>query len=283
MTPEDKTIKNILSFEVEDRFHEDCPAEDNNSKRSRILPIIINLLDLLDEQKTKATFFILGCVAENFPEIIALIDARGHEIASHGYHHINIEKLSSEGISDELKSSKAQLEGILEKPVLGFKPPVPFSRKAIPDIIQIAAEIGYGYFAGPEIGTATSELNMPIPVGTKAGPKITIVPHTVLKGWGLTARFSEKLRIYPAWFIHRAIASLNRRGYSAIINLKLWELDHNQLRPPGSDYTSYYQYGNLNLTEQKLVRLLDIFEFTTFEKSLGMASPTAGPGAYPFD
>lgn len=264
--------RNILSIEVEDRFHEGYSDHDNKDRRSRILPVILHLLDLLDEQKTKVTFFILGYVAERFSEIVALIDARGHEVASHSYHHIDIEKLSSDKLTDELRNSKARLEDIIQKPVLGFKTPVPLSLNTIPSIIQIAAQTGYKYFVGPEIVTKTSKPNTPVPMKIREGPEITVVPLSVLKRWGLTAHFSERLRIYPAWFIHRAIASLNRRDYPAIINLKLWEFDHNQLRPRGSDYTDYARYGNLNLTEEKLIKLLDIFEFTSFEERLGMVS-----------
>ncbi len=270
--------RNILSIEVEDRFHEGYSDHDNKDRRSRILPVILHLLDLLDEQKTKVTFFILGYVAERFSEIVALIDARGHEVASHSYHHIDIEKLSSDKLTDELRNSKARLEDIIQKPVLGFKTPVPLSLNTIPSIIQIAAQTGYKYFVGPEIVTKTSKSNTLVPMKIREGPEITVVPLSVLKRWGLTAHFSERLRIYPAWFIHRAIASLNRRGYPAIINLKLWEFDHNQLRPRGSDYTDYARYGNLNLTEEKLIKLLDIFEFTSFEERLGIVSlPKSDP------
>ncbi len=264
--------RNILSIEVEDRFHEDYSDHDNKDRRSRILPVILHLLDLLDEQKTKATFFILGYVAERFSEIVALIDARGHEVASHSYHHIDIEKLSSDKLTDELRNSKARLEDIIQKPVLGFKSPVPLSLNTIPSIIRIAAQTGYKYFVGPEIVAETSKPNTPVPMEVREGPEITVVPLSVLKRWWLTAHFSERLRIYPAWFIHRAIDRLNKEGSPAIINLKLWEFDHNQRRPRGSDYTDYARYGNLNLTEEKFIKLLDIFEFTTFEERLGMVS-----------
>lgn len=264
--------RNILSVEVEDRLQEGYSDHDNKDRRSRILPVILHLLDLLDEQKTKVTFFILGYVAERFPEIVALIDTRGHEVASHSYHHIDIVKLSSDKLTDELKNSKVRLEDIIQKPVPGFKAPVSISRNTMPSIIQIAAQTGYKYFVGPEIVTKTSKPNTPVPMKITEGSEITVVPLSVLKRWGLTAHFSERLRIYPSWFIHRAIASLNKGGYPAIINLKLWEFDHNQLRPRGSDYTDYARYGNLDLTEQKLIKLLDIFEFTTFEERLGMVS-----------
>ena len=114
-------MKNILTFEVEDRFHVESPNTEVFGLKSRIIPILIHLLDFLDEQKAKATFFILGWVAKRFPEIAALIDYRGQEVANHGFSHGDIRKMSVEKLKRELEESKTLLEDIISKPVLGYK------------------------------------------------------------------------------------------------------------------------------------------------------------------
>jgi len=74
--------------------------------RSRIIPLIMHLLDLLDDQKAKATFFVLGWVARKFPEVVALIDSRGNEIASHGFTHGDIRRMPIERFKTELVRSR---------------------------------------------------------------------------------------------------------------------------------------------------------------------------------
>jgi hypothetical protein len=91
-----------------------------------------------------------------------------------------------------------------------------------------------------------------------------------VRKWGVWLRFGEKLRLYPSWITRWAIGDLNRRGYPAMINMKLWELDRHQARSANSDYLQYRRYGNLNLAEEKLLRILDIFEFTTCAEVLGL-------------
>jgi len=85
-------IKNVLTIDVEDYFHvaalsKSIKQEDWDTISPRVKNNIIRLLDMFDEKDVKSTFFVLGWVAERYPELIREIDSRGHEIASHGYSH----------------------------------------------------------------------------------------------------------------------------------------------------------------------------------------------------
>lgn len=261
-------VKNNLSFEVEDRFHVDSPDMEAADRKSRIIPILIHLLDILDEQKDKATFFVLGWVAQKFPEIVALIDARGHEVASHGFSHADAAKMPPDKFSEEIQRAKWILEDIVQKPVDGFKAAGPLLRKLDSEILCRIAEAGYRYFFGMHVGPRLIAPNKPAPIDFQDGNSLLVVPQSVIKKWGIYLRFSENLRVYPEWFTHRAIHSLNRHGLSAAINMKLWELDKYQKRPPGADYANYSQYGNLSLVQEKLLNILNFFEFTTFSENL---------------
>ena len=95
----DQSITNLLTIDIEDWFHTSAlePYIDQNQwgfLESRVVPNVHRLLNLLAADQTKATFFILGWVAERFPELVREIDAHGHEIASHGYRHRLIYDLS---------------------------------------------------------------------------------------------------------------------------------------------------------------------------------------------
>ncbi len=104
-------LDNILTFEVEDRFHVENPDMELPDARSRIIPLIMHLLDMLDDQKARATFFVLGWVARKFPEVVALIDSRGNEVASHGFTHGDIRRMSPEEFRNELVRSKEYPRG----------------------------------------------------------------------------------------------------------------------------------------------------------------------------
>lgn len=99
------------------------------------------LLNLLDEFDIKATFFVLGWIAERKPKLINEILKRGHEIASHGYSHICNSQLSKKSISDEIYRSKVVLENISGK-IFGYRAPT-FS---ISDtVMDILVEAGFIY------------------------------------------------------------------------------------------------------------------------------------------
>jgi len=82
-----------------------------------------SVLSLLREKNVKATFFVLGNVAEAFPELVASIDAEGHEVASHGYSHTRLGRMTPDAFRAELEQSLGLLTDILGKPVLGFRAP----------------------------------------------------------------------------------------------------------------------------------------------------------------
>ncbi len=264
-------VKNILSFEVEDIFHVESHDIESIETKSRIIPNLIHLLDYLDEQKAIATFFVLGWVAKRFPEVVALIDTRGHEVASHGWYHSDIRKMSSEKLVIELERSRTILEEILQKPVFGFKAAGEYFGKEYLSLYRQVAEAGYRYDCSLFSHGLPAEQNQPLTVRFKEGGSIIAVPQSTVRKLGVSLQFSERLRLFPGWFVKRAIDSLNRRGLPAMINMKLWELDLPQRRPPSADYINYSRYGNLNLAEEKLMRLLDIFEFATCAEVLGIA------------
>lgn len=270
-------VKNILSFEVEDIFHAESHDVESMETKSRIIPNLIHLLDHLDEQKAVATFFVLGAVAKRFPEVVALIDARGHEVASHGWSHGDIRKMPPEKLDIELKRSRTILEDILRKPVYGFRAAGEYSGKEYLSLYRRVADAGYRYDCSLLSHGLPGKQNRPVTIRFKEGGSIIAVPQSTAKKLGVSLRFSDRLRLFPGWFVKRAIHSLNRRGDPAMINMKLWELDHHQRRPPSADYVNYSRYGNLNLAEEKLMRLLDIFEFASCAEVLKITEGNTSP------
>lgn len=111
----------VISIDVEDwpqsSWDRDLPITERAADNTR------RLLDLLARAHIRATMFVLGKLAERFPELVREIDNAGHEVASHGYGHIEIFKQSRVELAADLRRSKEFLEQLLGKPVRGYRAP----------------------------------------------------------------------------------------------------------------------------------------------------------------
>jgi polysaccharide deacetylase family protein (PEP-CTERM system associated) len=264
-------LDNMLTFEVEDRFHVECPDIEPPDARSRIIPLIMHLLDILDEQKAKATFFTLGWVARKFPEVVALVDSRGHEVASHGFTHGNIMAMTSDKFKNELVRSKELLENIIGKPIRGYKAASPYIGGDSLSQYRLISEAGYLYDCSLLADNSRIDSQKPITISIDNQKSIIAIPQSIRRKWGVVFRFGENLRILPGWFGLNSLKSLNDKHIPAMINMKLWEIDSHYPKSTGAEYVRYSRYGNISLAEEKLNRLLDYFRFTTCAEVLNLS------------
>jgi len=142
-----KTI--LLTFDVEDwfqveNFKEYIPFSSWNHRELRVEKNINLILDLLDSFpfQPRATFFVLGWIAEKFPDMIREIYKRGHEIASHGNLHHLCTKLSFKEVRQDMIDGKELLEDILGHAVFGYRAPSFAINK---DILKIIKDTGHTY------------------------------------------------------------------------------------------------------------------------------------------
>jgi len=261
-------LDNILTFEVEDRFHVDIPDHEPVDARSRIIPLLIHLLDLLDSQKARATFFVLGWVARKFPEVVTLIDARGHEVASHGFSHSDVRSMPPSQFETELWRSRSLLEETLQKPVCGFKAAAASLGRDHLHYYKVIAEAGYRYDCSFLPANFRPESMRPFPVQTESGKSLFAIPQTVRRQMGVMIRVGENIRVLPGWYGLSSIKRLNDAGLPVMINMKLWELDTHHPRSAGKEVFKYSEFGNLSLAEEKLRRILEYFRFTTCSEIL---------------
>ncbi|MBI5739837.1 MAG: polysaccharide deacetylase family protein [Nitrospirae bacterium] len=152
--PDRRKPKCLLSIDVEDWFHLIGAGLDYQFRTSpgghevwsnfkeRIIPNTHWVLDLLDVYRIKATFFILGWVAEQHPDLVREIHRRGHEIASHSYWHKLINIQSPSEFRGDLRRSLDVVQDITGEKVLGFRA----STASITDwALDILAEQGLHY------------------------------------------------------------------------------------------------------------------------------------------
>ena len=139
--------KCLLTFDVEEWFQVEnlkgaIYKEDWDSKNSSVVKNTEKILNILSLHSIKATFFVLGWIAEKNPELVRKIKNSGHEIASHGYGHDLTYKLSDEELNKDLSYSKKILEEIISGPVLGYRAP---SFSVDDRVIKILMQLGYKY------------------------------------------------------------------------------------------------------------------------------------------
>ena len=144
-----KEKKILLTFDVEDwfqveNFKEYIPTASWETKELRVEQNTLQLLDILDSAATevKATFFILGWIAERCPDLVREIHSRGHEVASHGFNHHLCYNQHYDELRDDLHKSKDLLESITGQEVVGYRAP---SFSINDNVLQVVQEVGYLY------------------------------------------------------------------------------------------------------------------------------------------
>jgi polysaccharide deacetylase family protein (PEP-CTERM system associated) len=121
-------VVNMLTIDVEEHFHASVfanviPRTRWDTLESRVCANTDRLLAMLDRAGVRATFFVLGWVAERHPTLVRRIAAGGHEIASHGYSHQLIYDDTPEAFRADLRRSKRAIEAAAGVPVFGYRAP----------------------------------------------------------------------------------------------------------------------------------------------------------------
>lgn len=264
------TVPNALTIDVEEWFHVCAPPGGPVPRQGeeRVGAAVERILDLLAGGGVKATFFVLGCVAEQHPALVPAIAAAGHEIASHGWSHRLVTGLSPAEFRDEIRRTGDLLERQTGRRPTGFRAPQwSLCRQRTPWAFSILREEGYRYDASlsplPFVGNRRGPRE-PHAILTPAGrvveipPLVTPTPFGNLPtggGWGF--------RFFPERVIAATIRRLNRRGTPAVLFLHPREVDPEGPRLPLPPLRSFVAYGPRCSAEGRLRSLLGRFEFTT--------------------
>ena len=264
--------KNILTVDIEEYFH--SPAFDalfGMDKwpllESRMEFGANKILGILEEFKVTATFFILGWVAERFPDIIKEIHSRGHEIACHGYSHRFVYRLTPAEFRWEVEHTMELLKELGCHTVKGYRAPAFTITDDSLWALDILAEMGFRYDASiypiyrPRYGIPSSERFIH---RISAGDRYLVeVPASTIgmfgRNWPVVG--GGYLRLYPYSFTRWATRKINEGGHPAVVYIHPWELDPDQpcLKPdPKNRFTHYV---GLRTTEDKLRSLLRDFSF----------------------
>lgn len=118
-----------------EHYHSDRPTGELAAPTRRIL-------DLFERHGVRGTFFVLGEVATYYPDLVREIEARGHEVGCHGFHHVDIDLLGQEGFERELRDGRRVLTSLLQRDLVGYRAPNLLLRDYM---IPILRESGFRY------------------------------------------------------------------------------------------------------------------------------------------
>lgn len=233
------------------------------------------LLQLLDAASARATCFTLGWVAQHQPQLVRRLAAAGHEIASHGWDHVRVTHQSPAEFRKSVRDSKAALEELTGRPVLGFRAP---SFSIVPGLewaFDILLEEGYRYDSSlfpirrPGGYGYESAQRDPHHLERPAGSLVEF-PLTTLRvaGLNLPAAGGGYFRLLPYALVRAGFRSCERRGVPGTFYVHPWELDAEQPRLPVAIPTRLRHYGGLARTHGRLARLLGEFSFRPIRETL---------------
>ncbi|MBS0593589.1 MAG: DUF3473 domain-containing protein [Proteobacteria bacterium] len=269
-------ITNALTIDVEDYFQVSAfaPYIDRagwDARECRVERNVDRILALLDEHGATATFFVLGWVAERYPQLVRRIAAQGHEVASHGYGHERASDLAPPDFDADVRRAKGVLEDLSGTAVAGYRAPsfsigpgnwwafdalaasghrysssiypIRHDHYGMPDAPRFAHPVADGLIEIPITTLRMLDRNLP----SSGGGYFRLLPYAVSR-----------------WMLRR-VNTVDRQP--AVFYFHPWEIDPGQPRIDGIDAkTRFRHYLNLERTEGRLRSLLRDFEWGRMDR-----------------
>jgi polysaccharide deacetylase family protein (PEP-CTERM system associated) len=280
-------VANLLTFDTEEWYHANYDGIDPAALRGRgsNFPAQVEaLLTLCAEAGAKATFFVLGAVAEDHPAVVRAIAAAGHEIASHGYSHALAYRQTMAEFAADVAKAKAAIEDATGVAVRGYRAPSWSIVAANYRYLTALDELGFVYDASIfpvrtflyGIPDAPTHIHHPVIDGRTLA--LWEIPTSVVTFAGRNFGYSGGFyfRFFPGLFIEQAIRRTNRRGQPAVVYLHPREIDPGERRLSLPAKESFIHYHGLGGTKAKLAALMDKFTFTSVISYLKTLDPTIG-------
>jgi polysaccharide deacetylase family protein (PEP-CTERM system associated) len=239
-------------------------------------------LETLARHNVKATFFILGEIAEKFPSLIRKIAGDGHEIGSHGFSHRQIFRLTEEEFQREVADCRKLLEDITSSRIQGYRAPAFSITPQTKWALEILAQEGFKYdssiypisgrrYGWPEFNKGICKVDLP------SGRSIVEVPMSTVSilGKNIPVAGGGYIRHFPYTVTRWAIRHICKLR-PVVVYVHLYEID-TQDRPFSvghlgrKDAKRVFKFHRMQLrnrvTEKtKFINLLNDFEFTTIQR-----------------
>jgi polysaccharide deacetylase family protein (PEP-CTERM system associated) len=265
------SIRNALTIDVEDYFHVSAfashvPREEWERMPCRVERNVDTILAMLAQHGTRATYFMLGWVAERYPALVRRIVEQGHELASHGYAHRRATEQNREEFREDVTRAKRLLEDISGVAVQGYRAPSFSIGQGNLWALECLSEAGYRY-SSSIYPVRHDHYGMPgaprFAYHPEAGRGLLELPVTTVRYFNqnLPAGGGGYFRLLPYWVSRAWLRRVNEvDGKPCIFYFHPWEIDPQQPRfREASPLARFRHYLNLERTEARLRRLLADF------------------------
>ncbi|HUP07828.1 MAG TPA: XrtA system polysaccharide deacetylase [Caldimonas sp.] len=273
-------IRNAMTVDVEDYFQVSAlaPHIERATWDARVCRVEHNvdrLLSLFSDRGARATFFVLGWIAERHPQVVRRIAAAGHEVASHGYEHRRCTEMTRAELAGDVSRAKRLLEDLTGEAVNGYRAPSFSIGTANPWAFDVLLEAGHRY-SSSVYPISHDHYGMPdaprFPY--EARPGLREIPIATVKclGRNIPAGGGGYFRLAPYAVSRWAVRRINEVDHRpAIFYVHPWELDPGQPRIAGTSIkTRFRHYVNLHKTESRLDRLLRDFRWGRMDDVFGL-------------
>jgi len=222
-------------------------------------------------KKIRCTFFVLGWLADRLPSLVREIQSRGHEIASHGYHHNLPDRLPAAELKMDLTDSKKRLEDLIGSPVSGYRAP---SFAINDDILKIIEDCGYLYDSSynsfglhDRYGRISLNGCGKFGIAYELSKNFYELPlsNVMVNGRFLPLGGGAYFRLIPLALFNLGIKSILRKEDAYVFYMHPWELDPGQPRVREATLQFRFRhYTGLNRSSEKLRKLIKEFSHCGF-------------------
>jgi polysaccharide deacetylase family protein (PEP-CTERM system associated) len=283
---------NALTIDLEEYFHPTevqpfVTPEEWSNLPSRVVAQTNDLLDLLASRNSKATFFVLGWVAERQPALIRAIAGAGHEIACHSYAHQLIYRLTPDAFRRDTQRAVAAIaDAVGITPRIYRAPSYSITRDSM-WALEVLAECGFTHdssiypISHDRYGIPGSERH-PHTIETPAGPivEVPIATAELSGGKVIPIGGGGYLRLLPYRYTAAGIRRVNFKEQKPVcIYFHPWEIDAAQPRLATGTIARARTYCGLGRMRRKLDQLLSDFQFSTFARVYGQVTQPTHAGA----
>jgi len=273
-------LENLLGIDFEEWYHPELIQKniEIKNKESKVVKGIDKILDWLRKNDVYATFFMVGELLEENPELIDKITQNEHEIAFHSMYHKNLNSQNKEIFSQEL----SDFQKLTQNKSIGFRAPTFSLNNSSSWVLDVLTENNYQYdssivpaktqlYGMPNAETKPYKISKNNLENNSKDGKMIEFPllTTKILGKKIPAAGGFYLRALPLKFIYNAIKYNSSMNVPSSFYIHSWELTPEfmpKLQLPWKD--KFITYYNLKNALPKMTKLLEKFEFTSFERYL---------------
>lgn len=286
----------IVSFDIEEWYITKSTHGDSTEAYARYDGMLEEILNTLDQNQLKATFFCVGKMGVEFPGVIKRIAARGHEIGCHSDQHTWLNKMTEAECREDTRRAVDSLEQCIGQKVRSYRAPAFSIGKENLWVFDILADCGierdssvypatrdFGGF--PDFGVNGSAIIERHGVRMKEFP----IAMTTLMGRQMAYSGGGYFRFFPLWFIKR---EMRRTDYAmCYFHIEDLLVEHSKpmsrdeyeeyFKEPGTFMARHKRHLKANLGKKgawpKLERLLKTTDFINLAQADSLVDWTAVP------